>query len=71
MVLLRVEFGVLSRGKMGPTELVTEYLRFGRANEVRMNAVILTECTELATSVHDTFLSKGLVRKSFGLKTST
>ena len=40
VVLLRVEFGVLSRGKMGPTELVAEYLRFGQANEVRMNRLL-------------------------------
>jgi hypothetical protein len=34
VVLLRTEFGVLSRGKMGPTELVSEYLRSGKTNEV-------------------------------------
>ena len=34
IVLLRTEFGVLSRGKMGPTELVSEYLRNGKTNEV-------------------------------------
>ena len=49
VVLLRVEFGVLSRGKMGPTEVVAEYLRHGRANEVRMNTVTQNECTKLAT----------------------
>lgn len=35
VVLLRTEFGVLSRGKMGPTELVSEYLRSRKTNEVQ------------------------------------
>ena len=51
MVLLRVEFGVLSRGKMGLTEVVAEYLRLGRANEVRMNAVTLIESTKLVIRI--------------------
>ena len=36
VVLLRTEFGVLSRGKMGPTELVSEYLRCGKTNQVHV-----------------------------------
>ena len=44
MVLLRMEFGVLSRGKVGPTELVSEYLRFGRANEVHNKKIVIIYC---------------------------
>ena len=36
VVLLRTEFGVLSRGKVGPTELVSEYLRCQKMNEVHV-----------------------------------
>ena len=44
MVLLRMEFGVLSRGKVGPTELVSEYLRFGKANEVHNKKIVIVYC---------------------------
>ena len=50
VVLLRTEFGVLSRGKVGPTELVSEYLRSGKTNEVQY--VVRCVCDNNSCTVH-------------------
>ena len=40
IVLLRLELGVLSRGCVGPVELVCEYLRLGDVAKVNWSACI-------------------------------
>ena len=39
LVLLRLELGVLSRGKLGPVELVSEYIRHYKLEEVPVNLI--------------------------------
>ena len=56
MVLLRLEFGVLSRGKMGPTELVSEYLRLGKTNEVE-HCVRILVCVPITSCSHECMLT--------------
>ena len=36
-VLLRLELGVLSRGKVGPVEMVSEYIRHNQLQEVSLH----------------------------------
>ena len=36
---MRLELGVLSRGKLGPVELVSEYIRHYKLEEVPVNLI--------------------------------
>ena len=36
LVMLRLELGVLSRGNLGPVEVVSEYIRLNKIDQVRM-----------------------------------